>query len=84
MKDAGLLGTPTTVTMMLPVLAPLGTGTTMLVVLQLVGVPAVPLNVTVLVPWELPKLAPERVTDVPTGPEPRFKPVMLGAAAKSA
>ena len=83
MKDAGLLATPPTVTTMLPVLAPLGTGTAMLVVLQLVGLPGVPLNVTVLVPWGLPKLEPEIVTDVPTGPEPTFKLVMLGADAKS-
>jgi hypothetical protein len=45
-----LLATPDTVTTKLPVVAPLGTGTTILVALQLVGTPAVPLNVTVLEP----------------------------------
>ena len=45
-----LLATPLTVTMTQPVVEPVGTGTTMLVALQLVGVAGVPLNVTVLVP----------------------------------
>jgi len=53
-----LLATPPTVTTTLPVVAPLGTGTAMLVALQLVGVAAVPLNFTVLVPWLAPKFAP--------------------------
>lgn len=34
----------------MPVVAPVGTGTVMLLALHAVGVPAVPLNVTVLVP----------------------------------
>lgn len=38
------------VTITLPVAAPAGTGTTMLVSLQLVGAPAVPLKVIMLVP----------------------------------
>jgi hypothetical protein len=63
-----------------PVLAPVGTDTTMLVALQLVGVPAVPLNVTVLVPWLDPKFVPVIVTPVPTGPEVGFRLVMLGVA----
>src|SRR6266851_3405727 len=51
-KAAPLLVTPPTVTMTLPVVAPGGTGTTMLDALQLepVGVAVVPLKVTVLVP----------------------------------
>ncbi len=49
-KLTPLLATPPTVTTTFPVVAPVGAGTTMLVALQLVGVPAVPLNVTVLVP----------------------------------
>jgi hypothetical protein len=61
--------------------APLGTGTTMLVALQLVGVPAIPLNVTVLDPCVEPKLAPVIVTDVPTGPDVGDKLVMTGAFA---
>jgi hypothetical protein len=49
-KFAPLLVTPPTVTSTLPVVAPVGTGTTMVVAFQLVGVAAVPLNVTVLAP----------------------------------
>jgi len=45
-----LLAFPPTVTTTGPVVAAAGTGTAMLVALQLVGVAAVPLNVTVLVP----------------------------------
>ena len=63
-----LLARPPTVTTTLPVVAPVGTGTTMLVADQLVGVAAVPLNVTVLVPCVAPKFVPVIVTDVPTGP----------------
>jgi len=66
------------VTTTFPVAAPLGTGTTMLVALQLVGVPTVPLKVTVLAPWVVPKFAPAIVTDVPTAPDVGFKLVMLG------
>jgi len=65
--------------MTLPVLAPLGTGTAMLVGLQLVGVALAPPKVTVLVPCVAPKFAPLIVTDVPIGPDDGFKLVMLGA-----
>src|SRR3954464_10733289 len=58
---------PPTVTTTLPVVAPIGTGTTMLVADQLVGTAVVPLNVTVLVPLVAPKLAPAIVITVPTG-----------------
>jgi hypothetical protein len=57
------------VTTTFPVVAPPGTGTTILVDVQLVGVPPVPLNVTVLLPCVEPKLTPEMVTAVPAGPE---------------
>jgi hypothetical protein len=67
-NDEPLLARPATVTTTLPVVAPLGTGTAMLVADQLVGVAVVPLNVTVLVPWVAPKFVPVIVTDVPTGP----------------
>lgn len=77
-KAAPLLARPATATTTFPVVAPLGTGTTTLVALQLVGVAAVPLNVTVLVPCDEPKLAPAIVTEVPTGPEVGDKLVMLG------
>lgn len=49
-KLTPLLATPATVTTTLPVVVPAGTGATMAVALQLVGVANVPLNVTVLVP----------------------------------
>jgi hypothetical protein len=48
LKCFGLLDTPATVTITSPVVAPGGTGTKILVALQLVGVATVPLNVTVL------------------------------------
>jgi hypothetical protein len=63
-KTTPLLATPATVTTTLPVVAPAGTGTTMLVALQLVGVAAVPLNVTVPVPCVAPKFVPVIVTGV--------------------
>src|SRR5260370_32638227 len=75
-----LLATPDTVTTTLPVVAPAGTGATMLVALQLVGVASVPLNCTVLVPWVAPKFVPVMVTDVPTAAEVGDKPVTPGAA----
>jgi len=59
------------------VVAPLGTGATIEVAFQLVGVAVVPLNVTVLVPWVEPKFVPVIVTDVPTGPDVGDKLVML-------
>jgi hypothetical protein len=65
-KLTPLLATPPTVTTTFPVVAPAGTGATMLVLLQLVGVVAMRLNVTVPA---LPKLVPVMVTEVPTGPE---------------
>jgi len=73
-----LLACPATVTTTLPVVAPLGTGTTMEVAFQLVGVADVPLNFTVLAPCVEPKLVPVIVTDVPTGPDVGDRVVMLG------
>jgi hypothetical protein len=43
-----------------------------------VGVPAVPLNVTVLAPCVAPKFAPEIVTGVPTTPELGLRLEILG------
>jgi hypothetical protein len=74
-----LLATPLTVTTTLPVVAPAGTGTTMLVADQDVGVAVVPLNVTVLVPVVEPKFAPAIVTEVPTGPFAGVRLVTAGA-----
>lgn len=50
-----------------------------MVAVQLVGVAATPLNVTVLVPCVAPKLVPLIVTEVPTAPEAGDTLVMLGA-----
>src|ERR1700674_4533109 len=78
-KLTPVLATPPTVTTTFPVVAPLGTGTTMLVELQLVVVATVPLNVTVLVPCVDPKFVPVIVTEIPTGPEFGLRLVMVGA-----
>src|SRR6516225_2452772 len=78
-KLTPLVTRPPTVTTTLPVVAPDGTGTTMLVADQLVGVAVVPLNVTVLVPCVAPKFVPAIVTDVATGPLVGDRLVMLGA-----
>ena len=73
-----LLALPPTVTTTFPVMAPAGTGATILVALQLVGVAATPLNLTVLDPWLAPKFVPVIVTGVPTCPAVGFRFVMLG------
>jgi hypothetical protein len=78
-KLTPLLAAPPTVTTTLPVVAPAGTGTAMLVALQLVGVAPIPLKVTLLVPWVAPKFAPVIVTGVPSTPDVGFRLVMLGA-----
>jgi hypothetical protein len=80
-NDTPLLAVPLTVTTTLPLAAPAGTGTTMLVALQLVGVAAIPLNFTVLLPCAPPKLVPVIVTAVPTLPEVGLKLEMPGAVA---
>jgi hypothetical protein len=82
LKLTPLLAVLPTVTTTLPVVAPAGTGATMFVVLQLVGVAVVPLNLTVLVPCVEPKFLPVIVTDVPTVPDVGDRLVMLGEAAK--
>ena len=68
-KPTPLLLCPPTVTTTLPVVAPLGTATAMLVALQLVGVATAPLNVTVLAPCVAPKFPPAMATRVPTTPD---------------
>ena len=80
MKLFPLLATPDTVTTTFPVVAPLGTVVTMVVLFQLVVVAVVPLNLT-LFPEDVPKLVPVIVTEVPTGPDVTERLVMLGAAA---
>lgn len=76
--ETALLGTPFTVTTTFPDVAPNGTGTTMLVALQLAGVPPIPLNVTVLALCVVPKLVPVIVTKLPIVAEVVDKLVMLG------
>lgn len=66
----------------MPVVAPAGTGTTMVVVLQLVGVASVPLKATVLVPCDAPKFVPARLTEVPAGPDAGFTVLMIGVTVK--
>jgi hypothetical protein len=57
----------------------LGTDTTRLLALQLLGVARVPLNLILPIPCVAPKLAPLIVTAVPTGPEVGDRLVTLGA-----
>src|SRR5262245_66671367 len=76
-----LLATPPTVTTTLPVVAPAGTGTAMLVADQLVGAAVVPLKVTVLVPCVAPKLVPVIVTDAPTAPLVGLRVVIVGVSS---
>src|SRR4029079_2847909 len=78
-----LLATLLTVTTTGPVVAPLGTATTMLLSLQFVGVASVPLNRTPLVLCVTPKFAPLIVTDVPTMPDVGKRPERLGGGATS-
>jgi hypothetical protein len=51
----------------------------MLVLLQFVGVAAMPLKLTVLVPWDAPKFTPVITIELPTGPELGERLVMFGA-----
>src|SRR6185312_13398694 len=73
-----LLSTPPTETTMLPVIAPAGTGTTMLVGFQTLGVADIPLNVITLVPCEFPKFTPVSVMGVPADPEDDERLVRIG------
>jgi hypothetical protein len=82
-KTAPLLGCPPTVTITGPVVAPDGTGTTILEALQDVGVAETPLNVIVLVPWVPPKFAPVIVTEVATGPEVGVRMLIIGVGTKT-
>jgi len=82
-KSLPALATPATVTNTLPVVAPLGAGTTIAVALQLEGVAVTPLKVTVLLPWGDPKVVPLIVTTVPIAPVDGDRLVMPGATVKS-
>jgi hypothetical protein len=79
-KLTPLLESPHAVTTTFPVVAPLGTGTAMLVALQLVGAATMPLNVTTRESCDEPKFVPVTVTEVPTGPEVVERLVIAGAS----
>jgi hypothetical protein len=81
-NDAALVAEPAgLVTAIGPVVAPVGTVTTMLVVVDDVIVAAVPLNVTVFCAGVALKLVPVIVTAVPIGPDVGVKPEMVTGAA---
>jgi hypothetical protein len=82
-KLTPLLAWPLTVTITGPVVAPAGTGTAMLVALQLVGVAAFPLKVTVLVPCVAPNVVPLMVTDVLTAPRVGERLFIFGVTVKA-
>src|SRR4051812_27347351 len=82
-KATPLLALPPTVTTTLPVVAPAGTGTTMLVADQFVGVAATPLKATVLAPCVAPKFEPAIVTGVGTRPLDGDRLVITGAGGTS-
>lgn len=63
---------------------PKGTGTTIVVEFQLVGVAGTPLKTTTLVPCDPPKFAPDIVIGVPTIPAVGFRLVILGGGGWTA
>jgi hypothetical protein len=77
-KGTPALATPETVTTTLPGVAPVGTGTTIFALAQLVGVPAVPLKLTVLVPCVVPKFVPVIVITALTAPDKGERFVIFG------
>jgi hypothetical protein len=77
-KLTPLLFTPLAYTTTFPDVAAAGTVVAMLLALQLVTVATAPLNVTMPLPCEAPKLLPEIVTGVPTAPDETLRLVMLG------
>jgi len=81
-KLTPLLAKPPTVTTTFPVVAPAGTGTAILVALQLVGNAETPSNVTVLDPCVAPNAAPVIVTELPMAPLAGDRLVMAGTTAK--
>lgn len=81
MNPTGLLAPPPAVTITFPVVAPIGTGTVMVVALQVVGVAVAPAKVSVLVPCVDPKLVPVIVTGVPTPPEVGLRFVIPGGGS---
>jgi len=69
-----------TFTVIVPVVAPVGTATVKCVVVAAETVAAVPLNMTVLLAGVALKFVPVIVTDVPTSPLVGLKLVIVGAA----
>jgi hypothetical protein len=82
-KNTALLVMPPTVTTTSPEVAPLGTGATIDVAAQLVGVAVVPLNVKVLAPCVDPKFAPTIDIVVPTAPEEGDRVPIIGTTEPS-
>ena len=78
MKATPSLCWPETSTTTSPVAAPSGTVAVIEVALQRVVAARFPLKVTLLVPFVAPKWLPVIATDVPTGPEVGFKPLITG------
>jgi hypothetical protein len=66
------------VTTTFPLVAPTGTVTVTVVVLQVVAVALVPLNLTALLPCEEPKLVPLMITCVPGAPDAGLIPMIAG------
>ncbi len=77
-----LLALPETVTTTLPEVAPEGTVATILVALQVVTLAVVPLNCTMLVPCDEPKVVPAIVTEPPIATDEGVKLVILGVTVK--
>ena len=80
-KADPLLFAPPTLTTTFPVVAPEGTFVAMLVEPQLITAAVVPLKLTVLPPWLVPKFVPVIVTEAPTAPEVGERVVIVGAVA---
>jgi hypothetical protein len=81
-KLTPLLLFPLAVTTTLPVVAPVGTVTAMLVPFQLVTLAVVPLKVKVPDPWVEPKFVPLIVTAAPTAPVVIDREVITGGTVK--
>ena len=76
-----LLASPDTETTTLPVTAPPGTGATICVSFQLVGLAATPANATTPDPCVEPKCVPAIVTEVVAAPEVGDRLVRCGGVA---
>src|SRR5579859_1051250 len=80
-NGALLLAAPLTVTVIPPLTAPFGTGTTISLLFQLVGVAAKLLKVTVLAPCVVPKAEPLMVTLAPAKAEAGLTQAIAGPVA---